>query len=91
MTALPCIGPGGTRAGNVAIAPIPTLSPSQGFGLKVIGQYIFKEAGQSEDTPSSIAGAGLRFRVAKSHPVNLRFDWADGDESCFYLGVTEAF
>ncbi len=37
------------------------------------------------------AGAGLRFRVAKSHPVNLRLDWAYGDASSFYLGVNEAF
>jgi hypothetical protein len=48
-----------SKAGNEwVIAPIPTLSPSQGFGLQVIGQYIFKEAGQSEDTPSSIAAVG---------------------------------
>ena len=37
------------------------------------------------------AGAGLRFRVAQSHPINLRFDWAYGDESAYYLGVNEAF
>ena len=37
------------------------------------------------------AGAGLRFRVAKSHPINLRLDWAYGDASSFYLGVNEAF
>lgn len=39
----------------------------------------------------SSAGAGLRFRVAKNHPINLRFDWAYGDESAYYLGVNEAF
>ena len=37
------------------------------------------------------AGAGLRFQLAKSHPVNFRLDWAYGDASALYLGVGEAF
>jgi outer membrane protein assembly factor BamA len=37
-------------------------------------------------------GAGLRYRLGKAHPVNLRFDWACGkDGGVSYLSVNEAF
>src|SRR6187431_2783835 len=36
-----------TEDGNEwVVAPIPTLNPAQGFGLQVIGQYVFKDAKQ---------------------------------------------
>ena len=68
------------------------LSPRWGFVVFAgVGEVVpgFDEL-NSSDLLSS-AGAGLRFRVAKSHPINLRFDWAYGDESAYYLGVNEAF
>lgn len=68
------------------------LTPRWGF-------VVFAGAGEvmssfdelNADDLLSSAGAGLRFRVAKSHPINLRLDWAYGDESAWYLGVNEAF
>jgi outer membrane protein assembly factor BamA len=67
----------GARWGFVVFAGVGEVAPS--FGDMTADNLL----------PS--VGAGLRFRVADSHPVNLRFDWAYGDESSFYLGVGEAF
>ncbi|HET7538030.1 MAG TPA: BamA/TamA family outer membrane protein, partial [Candidatus Didemnitutus sp.] len=37
-------------------------------------------------------GGGIRFRLSKENPVNMRFDWAYGkDGAATYLQVNEAF
>jgi hypothetical protein len=48
------------------VAPIPSLTPSQGAGLAIVGQYIFKSEKQSADTPSSIVAAGGFFNEQDS-------------------------
>src|SRR5688572_8316404 len=56
-----------TEDGNEwVVAPIPTLNPSQGFGLQVIGQYVFKSPAQAEDTPASIVAVGGFYTEEKS-------------------------
>jgi hypothetical protein len=68
------------------------LSPRWGFVVFAgVGEVMPSFDELNADDLLSSAGAGLRFRVAKSHPINLRLDWAYGDESAFYLGVNEAF
>ena len=68
------------------------LSARWGFVVFAgVGEVAPSFSDMSGDNLLSSAGAGLRFRVAQSHPINLRLDWAYGDESCVYLGVNEAF
>jgi outer membrane translocation and assembly module TamA len=39
------------------------------------------------------AGGGIRYRLSKQRPVNLRVDFAigEGGSSGFYVGLSEAF
>src|SRR6478735_7317125 len=56
-----------TEDGNEwVVAPIPTLNPSQGFGVQVISQYVFKSPTQAADTPASIVAVGGFYTEEKS-------------------------
>ncbi|HET7537278.1 MAG TPA: hypothetical protein VFJ90_12540, partial [Candidatus Didemnitutus sp.] len=55
------------KGGDLVIAPIPTRSPSQGWGLTLVGQYIFKDKDQQSGTPPSIIGAGGFYTEQKSY------------------------
>ncbi len=53
------LAPTATNGGNEwVVAPIPTLNPSQGYGLQVIGQYIFGTAAADADAKPSVLAAG---------------------------------
>ena len=45
------------RSSEWVVAPIPSYSPSQGWALGLVAQYIFKPAGTDPASPPSILGA----------------------------------
>lgn len=59
-------GAGKEKGSDWVIAPIPSLNPAQGFGLKVIAQYIFRPPEQAAGTPASVAGFGGFYTQKKS-------------------------
>ncbi len=54
------------KGGDLVVAPIPTHDPTQGWGLQLIGQYIFKSPDQASSTPPSVAAAGGFYTEEKS-------------------------
>lgn len=65
------------------IAPIPFLNPSQGWGLALVGQYIFKT--ENDNSPPSIVGGGAFYTEKHSFGGALAYsgklandDWRVG-------------
>ncbi|MGC4075046.1 MAG: BamA/TamA family outer membrane protein [Nibricoccus sp.] len=59
---------GPNKAGNEwVVAPIPSYNPAQGWGVKLIGQYIFREKDQAADVPPSILAAGAFYTEEQSY------------------------
>jgi len=73
------------------------------YRQRIAGQWgfvVFAGIGEVARSPGDLraddllwsAGAGLRYQLAKGHPVNLRLDLACGkDGGALYIGVGEAF
>jgi outer membrane protein assembly factor BamA len=57
-----------------------------------VGEVVPSLKDLNTDDLLASGGVGLRFRLSKQNPVNLRFDWAYGkDGSATYVGINEAF
>lgn len=85
------------RDRNMAAAQVETrISLSQKFGLVLFGSagsVASKPGDLGEGSLLTAFGTGLRYRVGKQEPINLRLDLALGEdgESGIYFTVREAF
>ena len=52
---------------DLVVVPIPMHDPSQGWGLLLAAQYIFKPKAQAAATPPSIVGLGTFYTEQKSY------------------------